>query len=104
PTSQNGLFVVQFPPGTVAEAGRATHKAAMTAHFYGHYDPAAIDDLLDELMIARGLQCDLTAYFNDVSAFLDQADGLNLQQAADAQVTEDEAGRLLAESEIMVTG
>jgi hypothetical protein len=104
PTSQNGLFVVEFPPGTVAEAVRATHKAAMAAHFYGHYDPAAVNDLLNELMIQRGVQFDLTAYFNDVSAFLDQADGLDLRQAADAQITEDEAGRLLAESEIMVTG
>jgi Condensation domain len=104
PTAQNGLLVVDFPAGTVAEAVRATHKAATAAYFYGYYDPAAIDGLLSEVSIARGVEFDLTAYFNDVSAFLDEADGLDLRQAADARLPEEEASRLLARSEITVTG
>jgi hypothetical protein len=62
------------------------------------------DGLLSEVSIERGVELDLTAYFNDVSAFLDEADGLDLRQAADARLPEEEASRLLAGSEITVTG
>ncbi len=91
--SQDGLLVVDLPGGTVAAAVRATHKAATTAYFYGYYDPCAVDELVDSLAAQRGVRFDLSALYNDLSAFLDETDIVDVPEA--------DARKLLAESVIV---
>jgi Condensation domain len=74
PASQDGLFAVGFPGGTVADAVRATHRAATTAYFYGQYDPAAVDELVEMVAAERGVRFDLTLIYNDLSEFAGEAE------------------------------
>jgi hypothetical protein len=102
PASQDGLFVVDVPGGTVAEAVRATHRAARSAYFYGHYDPGPMEELADELAVQRGVRFDLNSIFNDLSAFLDGAhDPARVQGAI---IPEADARELLAETVIVPQG
>jgi hypothetical protein len=100
-TSQDGLLVVDFSEGTVADAVRATHRAATTAYFYGYYDPYAIDGLVDEIGARRGAPFDRAMIYNDLSALLDGTDGISLEGAAGALVPEADARKLLEETEII---
>jgi len=83
PASQDGLFTIDFAGGTIADAVRATHRAATTAYFYGHYDPEAIDELVDAVAAERGVRFDLTLLYNDLSEFADEMDdaGLPMSEA-----------------------
>jgi len=105
PMAQEGLLVVDYPAGTVAEAARATSKAARAAYFYGYYDPAAIGELLGAVAAKRGVDFDLTMFFNDQSAFLDDPFGTE-PTAADARLpeAETEARALLRETVIAPAG
>ena len=67
--SQDGLFAIDFPGGTIADAVRATHRAATTAYFYGQYDPGAVDELVEAVAAERGVRFDLTVIYNDLSEF-----------------------------------
>jgi hypothetical protein len=96
--SQDGLLVVDYLADTIAEAVRATHRAARTAAFYGFYDPVAVDGLIGAVAVERGVHFDLNALYNDLSAFLDRADGTDLARAAGARVPEADARKLLRES------
>ena len=103
PMAQEGLLVVDFHSGTVAEAAGATSKAARAAYFYGYYDPAAIGELLAAVAAKRGVEFDLTMFFNDQSAFLDNPFGTEPTQV-EAQVPEAEARELLRETTISPAG
>lgn len=72
--SQDGLFVADFNGRTVAEAVRAAHRSVTTAFFYGHYDPGAMEDLVNAVGVQRGVRLDLSAVYNDLSAFVDGAE------------------------------
>jgi len=72
--SQNGLFGIDFCGGTIANAVRATHRAATTTYFSGHCDPAAIEELVEVVAAERGVRFDLTVWYNDLSAFADDAE------------------------------
>jgi hypothetical protein len=99
--SQDGLLVVDYLADTVAEAVRATHRAARTAAFYGFYDPVAVDGLINAVAVERGVHFDLNALYNDLSAFLDGADGTGLARASGARVPEADARKLLRESVVV---
>lgn len=104
PMAQEGLLVVDYhPAGSVAEAARATSKAARAAYFYGYYDPVAIGELLAAVAAKRGVEFDLTMFFNDQSAFLDDAFGAE-PTAVEAQFPEAEARGLLRETAIAPVG
>jgi Condensation domain len=95
PASQDGLFAIDLPGGTIADAVRATHRAATIAYFSGHYDPVAIEDLVDQVTAERGVRFDLTLLYNDLSAFADQAGDGGLP------ATEADARKLLGETVIV---
>jgi hypothetical protein len=103
PMAQEGLLVVDYPSGTVAEAARATSKAARAAYFYGYYDPAAIGELLDAVAAQRGAQFDLTMFFNDQSAFLDDPFDTD-PTATDVRFPEAEVRKLLRDTVIAPAG
>jgi hypothetical protein len=98
--SQDGLLVVDYSAGSVAEAVLATHRAARTAAFYGSYDPVAVDELICAVGVQRGVRFDLTALYNDLSAFLAGPDGASRAWAAVA-VPEAAARELLRESVVV---
>jgi hypothetical protein len=99
--SQDGLLVVDYSAGSVAEAVRATHRAARTAAFYGSYDPAAVDELIGAVGVRRGVRFDLTALYNDLSAFLDGADDASRARATPGGLPETGARELVRESVIV---
>jgi hypothetical protein len=99
--SQDGLLVVDYPAGTIAEAVRATHRAATTAAFYGFYDPVAVDGLIGAVAAERGVHFDLNVLYNDLSEFLDGADGTGVAQAAGTLLPEADARKLLRESVVV---
>lgn len=103
PMAQEGLLVVDYPAGTVADAARATSKAVRAAYFYGYYDPAAIDELLRAVAAQRGVEFDLTMFFNDQSAFLNDPFGTE-GAALEAQLAEAQARELLSETVIAPAG
>jgi len=103
PMAQEGLLVVDYSSGTVAEAARVTSKAARAAYFYGYYDPAAVGELLDAIAAQRGVDFDLTVFYNDQSAFLNDPFGTE-PAAAEAQLPESDARRLLRETVIAPAG
>lgn len=72
--SQNGPLVVDLSGGTVAEAVRATHRAATVTYFYGQYDPGAVEALTDSLAGQRGVPFDLSLLYNDLSSLLEPDD------------------------------
>jgi hypothetical protein len=102
PASQDGLFVADLGGGTVAEAVRAAHRSVTAAFFYGHYDPGAIEDLVDAVGAQRGVRLDLTALYNDLSAFVDGAeDGTGAEQATGTRDAEADVRELLTETVIV---
>jgi hypothetical protein len=103
PMTQEGLLVVDYPSGTVAEAARTTSKAARAAYFYGYYDPAAVGELLSAVAAQRGVEFDLTIFFNDQSAFVDDAFDVDTT-ASDAQLPEAEARELLRDTVVVPAG
>lgn len=94
PASQDGLFAIDLPGGTIADAVRATHWAATTAYFSGQYDPVTIEELVEAAAAERGVRFDLSLLYNDLSAFAGQAGDGGLP------VSEADARRLLAETVI----
>lgn len=94
--AQDGLLVVDYPDVPLAEAARATHRAARTGYFYGYYDPPAVDELRDRLAAKRGVQFDLTSYFNDLTPLIGAPTEL-----PDPPPTEAEARELLAQTTIV---
>ncbi|WP_406313217.1 condensation domain-containing protein [Streptosporangium sp. NBC_01639] len=62
---QDGLFVLDLPEGTFADAVRAGHRQALTTYRHAHYDPVRMMALREEVGRARGGPVDLSAYFND---------------------------------------
>ncbi|MFC4062859.1 condensation domain-containing protein [Planomonospora corallina] len=58
---QDGLFVLDLPGGTFADAARAGHRQALVTYRHAHYEPYAMMALREEVGPA-----DLSAYFNDV--------------------------------------
>jgi hypothetical protein len=103
PMAQEGLLVVDYASGTVAEAARATSKAARAAYFYGYYDPTAVGELLGAIAAHRGVEFDLTVFYNDQSAFLDDPFGEE-PAARKAQLPEADARKLLRETVIAPAG
>lgn len=92
--SQNGLLVVDPSSGTVAEAVRATHRAATVTNFYGQYDPAAVEELIDALADQRGVRLDLSLLYNDLSSLLDEPE----DGCPAGEVPEADARKLVTES------
>lgn len=99
--AQDGLFAIDLTDGTVADAVRTTHRAATTAYFYGHYDPQAIDDLVDAVAAERGLRFDLTLIFNDLSNFAGGADQAGDAGGAGLPVSEADARKLLRDTVVV---
>ena len=62
---QDGLFVLDLPEGTFADAARAGHRQALTTYRYAQYDPFGMMALREEIGRERGGAVDLSAYFND---------------------------------------
>lgn len=58
---QDGLFTLDLPDGTFADAARAGHRQALITYRHAHYEPYAMMRLRDEAG-----PVDLSAYFNDV--------------------------------------
>jgi Condensation domain len=81
--SQDGLFAIDLPGGTITDAVRATHRAATVAYFSGQYDPAAIEELVEAVAAERGVRFDLSLIYNDLSGFANDAgaDGLPVSEA-----------------------
>jgi Condensation domain len=96
--SQDGLFAISLPGGTIADAVRATHRAATIAYFSGHYDPAAIEELIALVGAERGVRFDLTLLYNDLSAF---ASGASDPAGDGLPVSEADARKLLADTVIL---
>jgi hypothetical protein len=99
--AQDNLLAVDLPGGTIAEAVRAVHRAAMSAYFFGHFDPGAVKELADSVAIRRGLRFDLTAFYNDLSVVMDETDCAGPGPEAVDQVPEADARKLLAESTVV---
>jgi hypothetical protein len=93
--SQDGLFAIDLPGGTIADAVRATHRAATVAYFSGQYDPAVIEELVEGVAAERGVRFDLTLIYNDLSGFASDA------RADDLPVSEADARKLLDETVIV---
>ncbi len=93
--SQDGLFAIGLRGGTIADAVRATHRAATTAYFSGHYDPAAVEELVEVVAAERGVRFDLTLLYNDLSAFANGAG------EAGQPASESDARKLLEETVIV---
>ncbi|SNT08689.1 Condensation domain-containing protein [Streptosporangium subroseum] len=62
---QDGLFVLDLPEGTFADAVRAGHGQALTTYRHAQYDPLGMMALREEVGRERGGAIDLSAYFND---------------------------------------
>jgi hypothetical protein len=99
--AQDSLLAIDVPGGTVAEAVRATHRAAMPAYFFGYFDPGAVKELADSVAAQRRVRFDLTAFYNDLSVVLDETDCAGTGPEAVAQVPEADARKLLAESTVV---
>jgi hypothetical protein len=95
--SQDGLFAIDLPGGTIADAVRATHRAATVAYFSGQYDPAVMDELVEAVAAERGMRLDLTLLYNDLSAFASDADATG----DGLPVSEADARKLLDETMIV---
>jgi hypothetical protein len=93
--SQDGLFAIDLPGGTIADAVRATHRAATVAYFSGQYDPAIIEELVEAVAAERGVRFDLTLLYNDLSGFANDAGTGGLP------VSEADARKLLDETVIV---
>lgn len=98
-TAQNGLLVVPYPGGTVAEAIRSTHRAATVGFFYGYYNPADVDALINEVAGQRDVAFDLNAYFNDLTPLFSGSD-----DEGDPLPTGQEARELLADTVVVHEG
>jgi hypothetical protein len=98
--SQDGLFVIDLPGGTIADAVRATHRAATVAYFSGQYDPAVIEELVEAVAAERGVRFDLTLLYNDLSAFAGDASDADAE-ADGLPVSEADARKLLDETVIV---
>ncbi len=98
--SQNGPLVVDLSGGTVAEAVRATHRAATVTYFYGQYDPGAVEELIDALADQRGVRFDLSLLYNDLSSLL----GLEDDGDPAGEVPEAAVRELVAESVLVHEG
>jgi hypothetical protein len=66
PVSQDGVFLLDLPEGTFADAVRAGHAQALTAYRHARYEPYAMMALREEIGRERGGPVDLSAYFNEV--------------------------------------
>lgn len=65
-TAQNGVFGLDSAPADLTEAIRLSYRSGLVAYASGHYDPAALSDLIAEVGLDRGAHFDHIAYFNDV--------------------------------------
>ena len=81
--TQDGLLVAGYDGGSVTDAVRATSKAARAGYYYGAYDPAALDTLIAGAAAERGVHFDLTAYFNDLTDFMEPGPADGEPDAAD---------------------
>ncbi|MFD1497493.1 hypothetical protein, partial [Streptosporangium lutulentum] len=63
--AQDGLFVLDLPGGTFADAVHAGHRQALSTYRYAQYDPFRMMALREEAGLRRGGAIDLSAYFND---------------------------------------
>jgi hypothetical protein len=95
------LFAIRLPGGTIADAVRATHRAATIAYFSGHYDPAAIEELVALVAAERGVRFDLTLLYNDLSAFASDASDPSDAVDDGLPVSEADARKLLADTVIL---
>lgn len=88
PTAQNCLFVLDDlgPDLTMCEVIRQCYRRGMTAYSCGRYDPAAMDELIAEVAVRRGVCFDLKAYFNDVRGGQDRWPDVDSAGASRAQV------------------
>jgi hypothetical protein len=69
PVNQGGLCVVDVAGLTLEEA--VTHAAQRTLAAYRHayYDPLRVDELVERIGRERGVELDLSCYFNDRRPF-----------------------------------
>ncbi|MEU4833751.1 condensation domain-containing protein [Streptosporangium sp. NPDC023615] len=70
-SAQDGLFVLDLPEGTFADATRAGHRQALTAYRHAQYDAYRMMALREEIGRERGGPMDLSAYFNDARTITD---------------------------------
>lgn len=101
--AQDSLLAVDLPGGTIADAVRATHRAAMSAYFFGYFDPGAVRKLADAVAVRRGVRFDLTTFYNDLSVVLDDTDraGPGPEPEPVDRLPEADARKLLAESTVV---
>ncbi|WP_329430205.1 condensation domain-containing protein [Streptosporangium sp. NBC_01495] len=65
PAAQDGIFALELPGGTLAEATRVGHRQALTGYQHALYEPFEMMALRAEIGRERGAPIDLSAYFND---------------------------------------
>ncbi|MGC5011954.1 condensation domain-containing protein [Streptosporangium sp. DT93] len=70
-SAQDGLFVLDLPEGTFADATRAGHRQALAAYRHAQYDAYRMMALREEIGRERGGPMDLSAYFNDARTITD---------------------------------
>jgi hypothetical protein len=65
PLSQGSLCVVDPADTTFDEVVRAAEQSAMKAYLNAYYDPWALDELVAAVARDRGVELDLSCFFND---------------------------------------
>ncbi|WP_162641427.1 condensation domain-containing protein [Streptosporangium sp. 'caverna'] len=83
PAAQDGIFMLELPGGTLAEATRIGHRQALTAYRHAHYEPLGLMAMREEVGRRRGGPIDLSAYFNDTRGGGDWPDLPALEQPGD---------------------
>jgi hypothetical protein len=63
--AQNGLVCLRSADATLEESAARADAALLASARHGHYDPVAMQALVDKAGADRGEQFELTAYFND---------------------------------------
>jgi Condensation domain len=76
PVVQNGIFLLEPSASDVAETVSRCYRLGLMAYSCGHYDPDALDAVKGEVASKRGVDFDLTAYFNDVRGGRDRWEGI----------------------------
>ncbi|MEZ0071325.1 condensation domain-containing protein [Planotetraspora sp. GP83] len=86
--TQEVLITLPVDQDSFGSLVRASWAASTAAHRYGRCDPKRIDEVIDEVAKARGVELDLDCFFNDTWSAFQQADGAGDPDAVRAAVAD----------------